>query len=256
MRIHCVQMDIEWEAKPANFFCAQKLLQAARPEAGSLVLLPEMFATGFSMNVAGIAEAEGGATEQFLVALARDLKCTMIGGVVRLGPDGMGRNRALAIGPNGEKLADYAKLHPFSFGEESQHYRGGAGITPFAWQGATVLPTICYDLRFPELFRQGVRAGAEIMTVIAEWPAARDHHWLMLLTARAIENQCYVAGCNRVGRDARNEYSGRSVIIDPRGRVIADAGAAEMVLGAEIDLAALRFYRREFPALSDIRRDL
>jgi predicted amidohydrolase len=120
-------------------------------------------------------------------------------------------------------------------------------------EGWNVQPTICYDLRFPELYRAtGVR-GAELICVIANWPAARESHWLTLLKARAIENQAYVAGVNRCGRDPNVEYSGRSQIIDPRGEVVADAGSAETIIAAELDREALRAYRAKFPALNDAR---
>jgi omega-amidase len=256
MRIYCIQCDIEWENKPANFRRVLALLENAPPEPDALVLLPEMFATGFSMDVARIAEPAGGETEQFLQQLARSYRVTVIGGVARMGPDGLGRNRALVIGTDGATIADYAKLHPFSFGEESRHYRGGEALLTFPWAGTHVLPSICYDLRFPELFRRGTRAGAEVITVIAQWPAAREHHWLTLLAARAIENQCYVAACNRIGHDPRNAYRGRSLILDPRGQILADADSRETVISAQLDMAALRQYRRDFPALADMRPDL
>ncbi len=256
MKIYCLQFDIAWHDKLANFEKVRLLLSAAKPEKGSLVLLPEMFATGFSMDVPAIAEPARGPTHDFLARLAQDFAITLIAGVVRTGPDGQGRNRALVLSATGELLADYAKLHPFTFGGESKHYRAGDSLALFPWQNATILPAICYDLRFPELFRAGIQAGAQIITLIANWPAARESHWLALLTARAIENQCYVAACNRCGKDPNTSYCGRSVIIDPHGNLLADAGAAEMPISAEVDLAALRHYREEFPALTDMRADL
>ena len=118
----------------------------------------------------------------------------------------------------------------------------------------TVAPATCYDLRFPELFRKAVARGAEVLTIIACWPAARQEHWLTLLRARAIENQCYVAGVNRIGSDPSGlAYSGRSQIIDPRGAVLADGLDGEGPIRAEANLAELRRYRRDFPALEDIR---
>src|SRR5690606_6307419 len=116
-----------------------------------------------------------------------------------------------------------------------------------------VSPLICYDLRFPEAFRLATKQGAEMFVVIANWPTARVEHWLTLLKARAIENQAYVIGCNRVGRDPKVVYPGRSVIIDPRGNVLADAGGDPGVISSSIDAAALREYRKTFPALNDIR---
>ena len=114
---------------------------------------------------------------------------------------------------------------------------------------------ICYDLRFPEAFRSVVRRGAEVLVVIANWPEPRRDHWRTLLQARAIENQCYVVGVNRTGTDPKLSYSGDSMIVAPRGEVLADAGSDERVISAELDGEALRAYRAEFPVLSDIRED-
>jgi predicted amidohydrolase len=150
----------------------------------------------------------------------------------------------------------YAKVYPFSPGTENQHYAAGAEPVDFEWSGCRVAPTVCYDLRFPELFRRAMaRAGraVELITVIANWPVARIEHWTTLLRARAIENQSFVAGCNRVGKDPALLYNGHSQIIDPAGKVLADAGDRETVIRAELDLANLREYRRKLPFLSDMR---
>jgi predicted amidohydrolase len=122
---------------------------------------------------------------------------------------------------------------------KSIHYTGGDQVCTFAWGGATVSPFICYDLRFPEVFRHGMRGGAEMLTVIANWPAPRIEHWVTLLRARAIENQAYVAGVNRCGNDPKLVYTGRSIIVDPHGAILADAASDERVISAAIDLPAL-----------------
>lgn len=256
MKICCCQVNIIWEDKTANYAAVRQLMCSDKPQAGSLVLLPEMFATGFSMNVAGIAEDRiNGSTSRFLAECAKEFSVFMMGGFVSLGPDGKGRNELAIFDPDGLRVCDYTKIHPFSYGEESCHYSGGSQIRSFAWAGATVSPFICYDLRFPEIFRIATREGAGILVVIANWPQAREMHWLTLLRARAIENQCYVAGVNRVGHDPNVEYSGRSLIIDPCGEIIADAGNEQRIISAEIDLSALRAYRCQFPALNDMRQE-
>jgi omega-amidase len=253
MSILCVQLDIVWEDKPANHAKVRRLLDEARPAPSSLVLLPEMFATGFSMNVAGISDSQTHQTQQFLGELARDLGVFVLGGVVSTAPDGRGRNEALLCGPDGQQAARYQKLHPFTFGGESKHYEPGPAPVFFGWQGFVACPFICYDLRFPEAFRWAVRRGAELFCVIANWPASREHHWLTLLAARAIENQAYVAAVNRCGNDPRLSYRGRSVIVDPRGQIIADAGNDECIIRAEPDVGWVRKYRAEFPVLADMR---
>jgi predicted amidohydrolase len=253
MRICCCQFDILWEDKTANYDIVRRLLHSDKPEADSLVLLPEMFATGFSMNVAGIAEDRmDGPTPRFLSDCAKEFSVFMTGGFVTCGPDGKGRNELAVFSPDGSRICDYSKIHPFSYGRESRHYSGGSQIRSFAWAGAKVSPFICYDLRFPEIFRIAVCGGTEILIVIANWPQAREMHWLALLRARAVENQCYVAGVNRIGGDPNVAYSGRSVIIEPRGEIVADAGNSQCMISAEVDLSALHDYRREFPALMDI----
>ncbi|MGE5611551.1 MAG: nitrilase-related carbon-nitrogen hydrolase [Bacillota bacterium] len=178
-----------------------------------------------------------------------------MGGVVTTAADGRGRNEAVVFSPEGEEVACYQKIHPFTFGGEANHYAAGSEIVTFRWGAFTVCPFVCYDLRFPEVFRLAVRRGADLFAVIANWPASREHHWLTLLQARAIENQAYVVGVNRCGRGNVLAYSGRSVIIDPRGRIVADAGNGEGVVHAAVDAESLRNYREAFPALRDMRRE-
>jgi len=241
MHVTAIQPDIAWENKPANFERVRRLVDAARPEAGGLVVLPEMFATGFSMDVARIREGPQHETETFLA---------------NLGPDGRGRNEAVAFGPDGREVARYAKMHPFSFGGEPEHYTAGDRVVTCRTAEFTAALTVCYDLRFPELYRAAVLAGADLLVVIANWPAPRAAHWTALLAARAIENQACVVGVNRYGNDLKHKYAGHSRIIGPRGTVLADAGEHEGSITAALDLEDLKAYRREFPALADIRKDL
>lgn len=258
MKIYGVQMDIKWEDKEANHRKVEELLNGARPLRGSLVVLPEMFATGFSMNVGGIAEDEGGRTHQFCRTIAGRYGVYLMAGVVTSNCEGRGRNQAVVFGPGGEEVVRYQKMQPFTPGGESRHYEAGTNAAQFEWGGAggvKVSPFVCYDLRFPEVFRAAVGQGAELMCVIASWPAARVHHWRMLLTARAIENQAYVVGVNRVGRDPTLAYPGRSMIVDPKGQVVADGGDQECVISADIDGEMLRSYRESLPFLADMRGD-
>jgi predicted amidohydrolase len=149
-------------------------------------------------------------------------------------------------------VARYNKIHPFTLGGESQHYAAGEDLVLTEWAGCKVAPMICYDLRFPELFRSAVRRGAQLFTVIANWPVKREQHWVTLLQARAIENQAYVIGVNRCGTDPKHVYSGRSMIVDPHGNILAEIGNREGMIEAAIDVAALEAWRKDFPALQDI----
>jgi predicted amidohydrolase len=121
----------------------------------------------------------------------------------------------------------------------------------FEWAGLKISPLICYDLRFPELARAAVKLGAEVLVYIAAWPVKRYHHWITLLQARAIENQACVIGVNRTGQDPQFSYNGRSLVVDPHGIIIADAGEREQALRAELDTQVIRDWRAQFPALRD-----
>jgi len=252
MKVYCCQFEIAWENKAENFRKVRALLAAAKPEAGSLFVLQEMFSTGFSMNVAGIAEEASPGTEEFVREIATEHQLYVVAGVVRRNHEGRGLNQAIVISPEGKELARYSKIHPFTLGGELANYARGTQIEFFDWHGLKVAPFICYDLRFPELFRSAAAAKAEMLVVIAAWPNRREQHWVTLLQARAIENLAYVVGVNQTGKDPKFVYPGRSMVVDPHGKVLVDAGAAETIISAEIDPAEVRNWRRDFPALDDM----
>jgi len=256
MQVVCCQLDIAWEDRLANHEKVRAMLASEAPAARSLIVLPEMFASGFSMNVPALREGEAKETESFLGGLARQYHSAVVGGLVTAASDGRGRNEAVAMGPGGLPLERYCKLHPFSFAGEERHYATGQRVACFPWEGFTVAPFICYDLRFPEAFRQAVRRGADLMLVIANWPRERHEHWRTLLRARAIENQAYVVGVNRSGRDPHSDYAGGSMVVDPQGAILAQAGEEECLLRAELDPSAAKDSRAQFPALQDMREDL
>ncbi|MGD9720365.1 MAG: carbon-nitrogen family hydrolase [Pirellulales bacterium] len=256
MQVIACQIEIAWEDKAATHERVRALLSGAKIEPGALVVLPEMFATGFSMHVDAIAEAADGPTHKFLAELARKHRACVLGGVVTRAADGRGRNDAVVFGPDGGLLLRYAKMHPFSYSGEDRHYEPGPAVALFRWHGFQAAPFVCYDLRFPEVFRRAVREGAELLVVIANWPQPRESHWLALLAARAIENQAYVVGVNRAGTDPTLQYGGKSLILGPRGETLAAAGAGEQLLVADLQRESLIEYRRQFPALADIRDDL
>jgi predicted amidohydrolase len=253
VHLHAVQHDIVWENKAATHARVAALLAANPPRAGSLVVLPEMFATGFSMNPAVTDDSTSRETETFLQHLAHRHHAAVLAGLV--GRDAAGRpgNQALALAPAGRELARYTKLRPFTPGGETANYAPGERPVVFQWQGWRVAPFICYDLRFPEFIRPVAAAGVDLLVFIASWPDKRIAHWMKLLQARAIENQCYVAGVNRVGTDPSHRYCGRSLIVDYFGEIIADAGEGEGVISATLDRAALDDYRAGLPFLQDIR---
>jgi predicted amidohydrolase len=241
-----------WEDKAASHARVRTLLAASPAPEGALLVLPEMFSTGFSMNVEAIHEGEARVSERFLAQTAREHRIFVTGGVVTRGADARGRNQSLTFDPDGQEIARYSKIHPFTFGTEAAHYSAGESPVMFSCSEFRVAPFVCYDLRFPEVFRNAVRRGAQLYTVIASWPQSRIEHWIALLRARAIENQAYVVGVNRCGVDPKLTYNGRSLIIDPGGAILADAGNGECLVSADLDLTALQEYRRAFPFLADI----
>jgi predicted amidohydrolase len=258
MHVVAVQFDIAWEDRAANHARVAAMLdRESPPPRDSLVVLPEMFASGFSMNVDETAQDETRADERFVAALCRRWGAWCVAGVTGRGASaGMGRNEAVVIAPDGTLVARYCKMHPFSPAGEDRCFEAGREVVTFDCHGFTVAPTICYDLRFPELFRLATRRGANLFLVIANWPDARAEQRLILLRARAIENQAYVVGVNRVGNDPGHHYAGQSVVIHPRGDVVAQAGEGEQLLRADLDLGAVHDYRASFPWLRDVRDDL
>jgi predicted amidohydrolase len=247
-----VQLDCVWEDKAANFKKVEALLEAQPPAPGALLVLPEMFATGFSCDLNQTAEPHGAEpTLAFLRGLAARWQCAVLGGLVVRGEDGLARNQALALAPDGRELARYSKMRPFSAGGEAAVHARGESPVLFEWGGLRIAPLICYDLRFPEIARAAVAQGAQLLVYQAAWPVKRWQHWLTLLQARAIENQAAVLGVNRTGSDPNFLYNGRSVLVSAHGIITADAGEQESLLRGEVDGSALRQWRRDFPALAD-----
>jgi predicted amidohydrolase len=211
-----------------------------------MVVLPEMFASGFTMNVASATDPRE-ETEKYLSDVAKEFEIFVVAGVASRVSEDRGRNEAVVIGPDGREIARYCKLHPFM--GEADHYHRGERTVTFDWFGVKVCPLICFDLRFPEAFRPRAIPAAEVFIVIASWPDLRDEHWVTLLRARAIENQAYVVGVNRCGIDPSFRYSGRSMIIDPHGKALADAGGNEGFIAGDVDVNMVRRWRAEFPVL-------
>jgi predicted amidohydrolase len=267
-RAHLVQMDIVWEDPDANYALVDEMLSGVDVERGDLVVLPELFDTGFSLNVDRTADTDG-RTLGYIKRLASRFGATVHGGRTVLADDGqMGLNRAEVVSASGDVIASYDKIHPFSYGREPERFAAGARVVTCRWArgrggdtggdsegeargGAVLCPAVCYDLRFPELFRAGLDMGAEVFALGANWPAARADHWRALCIARAIENQAFVLGVNRVGNDPKLAYAGGTIAVDPRGRVLGELGDEAGVLSVGVDLAELRAWRDEFPAWRD-----
>ncbi len=250
MKVGLIQFDIAWEDAEENHRRVSKRLEEAARLGARLAILPEMFCTGFSMDAARIAQPPGGPTETFLKQRARALRLWVIGSIAEAGAPAP-RNTALIVSPDGD-VARYSKIHPFTYAGEDRHYAPGERIVTVEIDGVRVTPFICYDLRFPEPFRVAA-AGTDLFVVVANWPESRREHWRTLLRARAIENQAFVAGVNRVGDGGKLHYAGDSALIDPLGDAIAEAGDREAVLVGEIEVERVRRGREHFPVLADVR---
>jgi omega-amidase len=261
MKVAGVQHDVVWEDRAATLRHLEPLVGTAAAAGARLVVLTEMFPTGFSMEPARVAEPEAGPTTDFLLRRAAAEGVWLCGSVAiwpagtdPVAPGVRAVNRFLLAGPGGS-LAVYDKLHPFTYAGEHQHYAPGTqrGIL-LDVEGLRVAPFVCYDLRFADEFWD-LAPAVDCYVVVANWPAARRAHWQALLVARAIENQAYVVGVNRVGEGGGVAYAGDSRVVAPSGEVLAGAAEIETVLLAEVDPAVVARTRARYPFLAD-RREL
>lgn len=220
----------------------------------SVAALPEMFTTGFSMSAYNIESLDSGQTDRLLSSLSKRFNMCILAGVKASegnNPPSCG-NFAVLYDSHGNRAAVYRKMKPFSLAGEHKIITGGDSPIVFDLCGIPASVFICYDLRFPELMRSVAR-DVKAMFFLANWPSSRKSHWECLLRARAIENQCYVIGVNRVGQDGNGiDYSGGSMAIDPFGNIIAQAGSGEEILFADIDPTAVDKCRDEWPFLRDM----
>lgn len=254
MKIYSVQLDLSSEKKVHNFKKVRDLIAAHSIEPNSLIVLPEMFGTGFKLNPMSTTSGEPTLTEDFLGDLAISQKSWVIGGMVAPSEKtNLGANRAVVLSPIGNKINHYDKIHLIqSLGEDQVHLKGHH-IELITINQFKVCPFICYDLRFPEIFRIAARKGGTLFVVIACWPESRIEHWSTLLRARAIENQVYVVGVNATGHGADIEYGGYSRVIDPKGKVIGSTQKQECIIESLADLDGLERWREEFPAFKQLR---
>jgi predicted amidohydrolase len=252
VKVAGVQHDVVWEDRTATLARLEPQLAAAAGLGARLVVLTEMFPVGFSMEPERMAEAEDGPSTAFLRSQAAALG-VWLAGSIPIHPSGGGRpvNRFILAGPGGE-LEHYDKLHPFSYSGEHEHYAAGTGRVTFTVEGVRVTPFVCYDLRFADEF-WAEAPGTDCYVVVANWPAARRAHWQALLVARAIENQAYVVGVNRVGEGGGLSYAGDSRIVDPLGEVLAAGAGGETILLADVDPAVVAETRKRYPFLADRR---
>ena len=251
MKIAAVQHDICWEDAPATRDRLTPMVTQAVAGGARLVVLTEMFATGFSMHPERIAEDEGGPTEQWLVEQACHHGVHIVGSIAQRGADGAYRNNAVLAAPEGP-VVRYAKIHPFSYAREHERYAAGDKHVTVTIDDLRVSLFVCYDLRFADEF-WALADQTDVYVVPANWPEPRREHWRALLKARAIENQAYVVGVNRVGSVKDLAHVGDSAIIDPLGRTLTEGSLEETVLIAEVTPDLVAEVRSQFPFLADRR---
>ena len=252
MKIAALQHDIVWEDRDANFERLAPMIAGAAAGGARLVVLTEMFSTGFSMDTARVAEARDGPSAAFLAAQARAHGIWVCGSCPeRPAAEERPFNQLVLAAPDGT-LHRYAKIHPFGYGAEPQHYAAGDTFLTVDIEGLRCTFFVCYDLRFADEFWPLARV-TDCYVVVANWPRQRRAHWSALLVARAIENQAFVVGVNRVGTGDGLTYVGDSVILDPLGEPVASAGADEGVITADVDPERVRAVREKFPFLADRR---
>lgn len=252
LKVALGEYDTGWHDVDASLARASTLVHAAAGAGAELVVLPEMTTTGFTMDTAGQAESREGRSVSALRALARETGVAIVAGVPIRDGDRC-YNEAFLFDAHGDVTAEYRKQRVFRYAKEGEHYASGSGACIVTLGGVRLAILICFDLRYPELFR-AVARDVDAVVLIANWPAARRAHWDALTLARAIENQCYVIAVNRSGEGGGLEYDGGSVAIGPWGERVASASdtSGDVPAIATIDTDVVARVRRDFPVLEGI----
>lgn len=254
MKISLIQTDIAWNDPNENLVRCSGLAKEALAEGGELLIFPEMFTTGFSMPTGEIARAGAELGLQFLSELATRNRVHTVASLPEVASDGSLFNTLWVCTPSGERVS-YRKVHLFSYGDETKLYSPGSSFVSTTINDLSCSLFICYDLRFGVPFQQRA-SETDLFIIVANWPAARRDHWLTLLRARAIENQAFVVGVNRVGEGGGLIYSGDSTLYAPDGTELARLGATPGVKTLTIERSTVSEWRKTFPALRDRRSDL
>ena len=242
---HLVQTELSWENPAANREAIETL---TKPLNDGVIVLPEMFSTGFSMASSRLAERMNGETVTWLQSLASSRQDPVCGSLI-VEAQGCFYNRFVWCEADGS-MTTYDKRHLFRMAEEHHHYSPGSDQPIIRMKDLTLMPQICYDLRFPVWSRNLGRY--DVLLYVANWPAARHSQWLALLKARAIENLCYVIGVNRVGSDGNGvDYQGGTCVVGPDGEYLLKPTSTATVFSVSLDLRALQDFRASFPAHLD-----
>lgn len=255
-KVSTIQMDIVLGDKERNMSKAADYIKYSLDAGSKFILLPELWTTGYSYsNIGELAESLDGETVLRLTGMVKPYNTYIIGSIVERS-NGYLYNTAHVIGSNG-LIGYYRKAHLIKLLDEHLYFKPGNSYGVFNTDVGCIGVAICYDLRFPEFIRGLVLKGAKIIFIPSEWPIQRIHHWRSLIVARAIENQVYVVASNRVGVDGRNVYGGHSMIVDPNGQILVEAGdGVETVLVCDLDLDLVEKVRSSLPLITDRRPEL
>jgi omega-amidase len=256
LNVCLLQIDIRIGQPDENYRKVSDQLHAAvrEPVKPDVILLPEMWNTGYALDrIQLLADNNGERTKKLISDFCREYEVNVIAGSIANMSDGEVRNTMYVFDRTGAVVADYSKIHLFRLMAEEKFLAAGDHIGQFELEGVNAGMMICYDIRFPELTRKLALGGVKVLFVPAEWPNPRLQHWRTLLTARAIENQMYIVACNRVGTSDGTEFFGHSMIIDPWGEIIAEAGEEESIVTAQLDLDLVDQVRERIPVFEDRR---
>lgn len=257
MKAAVIQMDIEFGNPQINFEHVTDQIREACNNEADVIVLPELWTTGYDLEMLDqIGDPDGERTIEFISSLASTYHVNIIAGSVAVRKGKKVYNTMLVFDREGEVVKEYSKVHLFRLMNEEKYLTSGNEDGHFTIDDIPVAGFICYDIRFPEWIRKHALEGAKVLFVPAEWPKPRTEHWRNLLITRAIENQCYVVACNRIGKDPNNEFGGHSIIIDPWGEIVAEAEEEEMTLYADIAIDHLDEIRTRIPVYEDRRTDL
>lgn len=251
MKIGLVQFSPLWENKIKNMEHIDKLVSEVESNT-SMIVFPEMTLTGFTMNSKSVAEEIDGISIKYFMNLASNLNLDIVAGIVE-NDGGDFFNSLFHFDSKGLIKAVYRKIHPFSLAKEDESYSNGDEIVTSAYKNNKIGLSICYDLRFPELFRFYAKEKAELLINIANWPVKRIEQWKHLLKARAIENQCFMLGVNRIGNDPYQTYNGCSALFNPMGENILMCGNEEKIYYADLNFDEVKDVRTKLGFLNDIR---
>lgn len=256
LRVAVGQIDLVLGERAANLATVEQVAASAAAAGAQLLVLPELWGTGYDLERADeLSDALGEGLFAATAQLARQHNLVICGSLLERRSDGV-YNTAVTLDSLGNLHGVYRKTHLIGLMAEERYLQPGHEALTYAMEWGTTATAICYDLRFPELFRRYALAGARVMLVPAEWPNRRIEHWRTLLRARAIENQCVVVACNRVGSDRDNTFGGCSAIIDPWGKVLAEADDQPALLSATLDLAEIDTVRNFLPIFRDRRPEV